>query len=106
MPKTKTEKSVASASAAQQEQKIQTDLPLFAQVQQSLRQSILEKQLAPGQKLPSESKLQAQFGVSRITVRQALSALQAEGLVETFNGKEFCHPSLECAAAWNAHRLL
>jgi GntR family transcriptional regulator len=75
-------------------------------VQQSLRQSILEKQLAPGQKLPSESKLQAQFGVSRITVRQALSALQAEGLVETFNGKEFCHPSLECAAAWNAHRLL
>nr|WP_314705654.1 GntR family transcriptional regulator [uncultured Comamonas sp.] len=87
MPKTKTEKSVASASAAQQEQKIQTDLPLFAQVQQSLRQSILEKQLAPGQKLPSESKLQAQFGVSRITVRQALSALQAEGLVETFNGK-------------------
>lgn len=87
MPKTKTEKLVANASVAQQEQKNQTDLPLFAQVQHSLRQSILKKQLMPGQKLPSESKLQAQFGVSRITVRQALSALQAENLVETLNGK-------------------
>lgn len=63
------------------------DLPLFAQVQQQLRQEILEGSLASGQKLPSESKLQARFDVSRITVRQALSALQAEGLVETFNGK-------------------
>lgn len=62
-------------------------MPLFAQVQQRLRQRILDGQLAPGQKLPSESQLQAQFDVSRITVRQALSALQAEGLVETFNGK-------------------
>jgi GntR family transcriptional regulator len=105
MPKTKTEKSVASASAAQQEQKIKPICHCLHRCSKA-RQSILEKQLAPGQKLPSESKLQAQFGVSRITVRQALSALQAEGLVETFNGKEFCHPSLECAAAWNAHRLL
>ena len=62
-------------------------IALFAQVQQRLRQSILDGQLAPGQKLPSESQLQAQFKVSRITVRQALSTLQAEGLIETFNGK-------------------
>lgn len=71
---------VESASAG-------SELPLFAQVQQSLRQSILEGTLGPGEKLPSESKLQTLFNVSRITVRQALSALQADGLVETFNGK-------------------
>lgn len=65
----------------------QSELPLFAQVQHSLRQGILQGRLAPGQKLPSESQLQSQFEVSRITVRQALSALQAEGLIETFNGR-------------------
>ncbi len=62
-------------------------LPLFAQIKASLRQDILEKRLPAGQKLPSEAQLQQAFGVSRITVRQALKELQAEGLVETFNGK-------------------
>lgn len=62
-------------------------LPLFAQIKSRLRQDILEKRLPAGQKLPSESQLQLAFGVSRITVRQALKELQAEGLVETFNGK-------------------
>ncbi len=36
---------------------------------------------------PSESKLQEAFQVSRITVRQALAELAAEGLIETVNGK-------------------
>ncbi|MCA0324613.1 MAG: GntR family transcriptional regulator [Proteobacteria bacterium] len=62
-------------------------LPLFAQIKARLRQDILEKRLTAGQKLPSEAKLQAAFGVSRITVRQALAELQTEGLIETFNGK-------------------
>lgn len=62
-------------------------LPLFVQVQSSLRCAILEKRLLPGDKLPSESELEAEFGVSRITVRQALSALHADGLIEKINGK-------------------
>ena len=61
--------------------------PLFMKVRNKLRDDILAKRLPPGEKLPSEAKLQAAFNVSRITVRQALSELQAEGLVETFNGK-------------------
>jgi GntR family transcriptional regulator len=63
------------------------DSPLFAQLKDRLRQDILEHRLQPGQKLPSESQLQSTYGVSRITVRQALAELQADGLIETFNGK-------------------
>lgn len=61
--------------------------PLFAQVEARLREDILEKRLLPGAKLPSEAELEAAFGVSRITVRQALAALMAEGLIEKLNGK-------------------
>lgn len=41
---------------------------------------------APGDRLPSERQLAARFGVSRPTVREALSALESRGLVETRMG--------------------
>lgn len=63
------------------------DQPLFIQLKDRLREDILAQRLQPGQKLPSESQLQATYGVSRITVRQALSELQNTGLIETHNGK-------------------
>lgn len=63
------------------------DKPLFEQLRNQLRDDILGLRLKPGQKLPSEARLQENFGVSRITVRQALSALQSEGLIQTINGK-------------------
>ena len=40
----------------------------------------------PGQKLPSEPVLMAEQGVSRTVVREAISKLQAAGLVETRHG--------------------
>lgn len=43
-------------------------------------------QIRPGTKLPTESELMRQFGVSRTVVREALSRLQAAGLVETHHG--------------------
>lgn len=43
-------------------------------------------QIRPGEKLPTESELMRQFGVSRTVVREALSRLQAAGLVETHHG--------------------
>ncbi|MFG0229293.1 FadR/GntR family transcriptional regulator [Achromobacter sp. 413638] len=43
-------------------------------------------QIRPGEKLPTESELMRQFGVSRTVVREALSRLQASGLVETHHG--------------------
>ncbi|MDO8185060.1 GntR family transcriptional regulator [Conexibacter sp. JD483] len=54
--------------------------PAYEQVAQQLREAILDGQLRPGDELPSERELCAQFGVSRTTVREALRALQTQGL--------------------------
>ena len=61
--------------------------PLFAQVRDALRAEILRGDVASGERLPSESALVERFGVSRITVRQAIAELQTLGLVQTVNGK-------------------
>jgi len=42
--------------------------------------------LRPGDKLPSEAKIVSTFGVSRTVVREALSRLQAMGVVATRHG--------------------
>jgi DNA-binding FadR family transcriptional regulator len=47
---------------------------------------ILGGHLAVGDRLPSERQLAARFGVSRPTIREALSALESRGLVETRMG--------------------
>jgi DNA-binding FadR family transcriptional regulator len=54
--------------------------PAYEQVAAQLREAILEGVLAPGSDLPAERELCEQFGVSRTTVREALRALQAQGL--------------------------
>jgi GntR family transcriptional repressor for pyruvate dehydrogenase complex len=40
----------------------------------------------PGEKLPTEPQFMAEFGVSRTVIREAVSRLQAAGLVETRHG--------------------
>ncbi|WP_350274443.1 FadR/GntR family transcriptional regulator [Kribbella sp. HUAS MG21] len=52
-----------------------------------LKRRILDGQIAPGEKLPGENGLVEEFGVSRTVVREAVSRLQAAGLVETFQGR-------------------
>jgi DNA-binding FadR family transcriptional regulator len=47
---------------------------------------IREGQMRQGDKLPTEAAIMSEFGVSRTVVREALSKLQAGGLVETRHG--------------------
>jgi GntR family transcriptional regulator, transcriptional repressor for pyruvate dehydrogenase complex len=47
---------------------------------------VLRGQLRPGERLPSEREMTAQFGVSRSTVREALRVLESEGLVRSRPG--------------------
>ena len=52
------------------------------QIGGAIRQGVLK----PGDKLPTESTLMSQHGVSRTVVREAISHLQASGLVQTRHG--------------------
>lgn len=56
------------------------------QVVIELKKLIKEKKFPSGSKLPSENELAKMFGVSRSPVREALSVLEASGLVESKQG--------------------
>jgi GntR family transcriptional regulator len=62
-------------------------LPLYQQIAVILRSHISSRDWAPGEKIPSESELAAQYGVSIMTVRQALSILVSDGLLERHVGR-------------------
>src|SRR5258706_6921867 len=51
-----------------------------------LSDTIRDGRIRPGEKLPTESEIMRTQGVSRTVVREALSHLQAAGLVETRHG--------------------
>jgi DNA-binding FadR family transcriptional regulator len=53
---------------------------------ESLGTQIRDGRLAVGDKLPTESAIMTRFGVSRAVVREAISKLQASGLVQTRHG--------------------
>src|SRR5258705_3368467 len=57
-----------------------------AQVERQLRDAILTGQFGQGERLPTETKLAELFGVSRPTVREALSGLVAAGLISKVPG--------------------
>ncbi|MDR1060484.1 MAG: GntR family transcriptional regulator [Clostridiales bacterium] len=56
------------------------------QVHAQLVEQLLRGAWKPGDRLPSENGLALMFGVSRVTVRQALQKMVAQGLVETRQG--------------------
>jgi len=58
----------------------------YEQVADQLRELIMTGELAPGQRLPSESAMAGDFGVSRATIREALRVLAAQSLIRTSKG--------------------
>lgn len=58
----------------------------YEQVGDQLRELILSGQMSPGERLPSETALAREFGVSRATVREALRLLAAQQLIRTKKG--------------------
>ncbi|MGB9858263.1 MAG: FadR/GntR family transcriptional regulator [Dictyoglomaceae bacterium] len=55
-------------------------------VQEQIKQYIVNKKLSPGDKLPSEAELSKEFGISRSTIREALRALEALGILSSQHG--------------------
>jgi DNA-binding GntR family transcriptional regulator len=60
--------------------------PKYQRIADELRRRIQTGEYATGARMPAETDLTAQFKVSLPTVRQALSVLRAEGLVESRHG--------------------
>ncbi len=61
--------------------------PLYEQIKHILREQILNGDLPPGARLPSEYELCEVYDVSRITVIRALNDLASEGLISRIQGK-------------------
>ncbi|RRQ85244.1 GntR family transcriptional regulator [Streptomyces griseofuscus] len=66
---------------------IQRPGALYQQVAAAIREAILSGEFTPDSLLPSEAQLIARYGVSRPTVRNAIAALRAEGLIDVRHGK-------------------
>ncbi|GGP27598.1 GntR family transcriptional regulator [Silvimonas amylolytica] len=62
-------------------------LSLYSQIRDELREHIVTGRYQPHDRVPSESQLMRQYGVSRITVRQALGDLEKEALIFRVAGK-------------------
>jgi GntR family transcriptional repressor for pyruvate dehydrogenase complex len=54
---------------------------------EQIRESIISNKIKPGDKLPSESEMVAQLGVSRVSVREAIRILEISGIVEVRHGR-------------------
>jgi len=65
----------------------ETPIPLYYQVSQILRKEIESGRYSSGDYIPTEFELQKRFNVSRATVRQALSDLVYQGLLERRRSK-------------------
>jgi GntR family frlABCD operon transcriptional regulator len=61
--------------------------PLYDQLKQIIKDSILQEVYKQGERLPNETELCEIYGVSRITVRRAIQDLTDEGLLERKQGK-------------------
>lgn len=62
-------------------------LPLYAQLASLLRGRIRSGEWVAGQKLPTIEALESEYGVGRVTVRQAVGLLEEEGLIWRKQGK-------------------
>ncbi len=64
-----------------------TEQPLYRQLQEIIRGHIVSGAWQPGEAIPTERAMVQEFGVARMTVRQALDGLLHEGLIVRTRGR-------------------
>ncbi len=62
-------------------------IPLYYKIENDLKKKIMKGDYKTGDPLPSEKQLMEQYGVSRLTAREAVKRLEAERLVIKIQGK-------------------
>ena len=66
---------------------LNSDSPKYAQVREIIRARIEDGEYLPGMAIPSESDLVEEFGIHRLTVRNAIDSLVKEGMLKPIRGK-------------------
>jgi DNA-binding GntR family transcriptional regulator len=80
--------------------------PAYAQLVNSLRQSMATGLLRPGDQLPSEAQLRERYEVSAMTIRRAINILVDQDLVSTEQGRgTFVRPVAMSAATFKLGQL-
>lgn len=64
-----------------------SEIPLYRHIEEDLLSQITAGNLQPGDTVPAERELCEHYGVSRITVRRAISELETRGYVQRYQGK-------------------
>jgi GntR family transcriptional regulator len=62
-------------------------VPIYHQLQEGIKSLILQRELRPNDRIPSENEFSRQFDISPMTVRQALNGLVNEGFVYRERGR-------------------
>ncbi|WP_310737930.1 GntR family transcriptional regulator [Microbispora sp. H10949] len=62
-------------------------VPVYKQIAEILRDRIDSGELAPGNPVPSEADLEAEYGIARTTARRVARELREQGLVYTVQGE-------------------
>lgn len=65
----------------------QSELPIYAQIREQIKEQILNGQIKEGEILPSIRSLAKDVGVSVITITRAYNDLEKEGFIATMHGK-------------------
>lgn len=65
----------------------QSELPIYAQIREQIKEQILNGQIKEGTILPSIRKLAKEVGVSVITTTRAYRDLEEEGFIASMQGK-------------------
>lgn len=66
-----------------------SSMPIYEQIVRSLKESLLKKELLPGDMLPSIRSLAKDLGISVITTKRAYEELEKEKLIYSKQGKGF-----------------
>ncbi len=82
-----------------------SDQPAHARIAAWLEKLIVAGRLASGDKLPAEVDIAAALGVSRMTLRQALGAIEAKGLLRRSRGRFGGQLRRDAPSGVRPHRL-
>ena len=75
-------------------------IPIYYQVTLDLRNRIQRQEWQNGDRIPSEAELAKEYGVSRVTMRQALAELVKDGLLIRHRGaRYFCQESASATSS-------